>query len=98
MRRFVRVDRDTAYFLPPSVDEWLPSNHLARFVVEVIARLDLAELIKQYAGRGSPAHHPAVLLGLLIYGRTTTRRPRSGAASSRKSRCCSCRCWCSRAR
>eukprot|EP01036_Dinobryon_divergens_P060476 gene60476-80658_t len=66
MSRFVPVDRDTAYLLPPSVDEWLPSDHLARFVVEVIEQLDLSELTRQYAGRGSAAHHPAVLLGLLF--------------------------------
>lgn len=78
MSRFVPVDRDTAYLLPPSVDEWLPSDHLARFVVEVIDRLDLDDLTKQYAGRGSAAHHPAVLLGLLIYGYA------NGVHSSRK--------------
>ncbi len=78
MSRFVAVDRDTAYLLPPSVDEWLPSDHLARFVVEVIERLDLSEITRQYAGRGSAAHHPAVLLGLLIYGYA------SGVHSSRK--------------
>lgn len=78
MSRFVPVDRDTAYLLPPSVDEWLPSDHLARFVVEVIEQLDLRELTRQYAGRGSAAHHPAVLLGLLIYGYA------SGVHSSRK--------------
>ncbi len=60
MSRFVPVDRDTAYLLPPSVDEWLPDDHLARFVVEVIEQLDLSELTRQYAGRGSAAHHPAV--------------------------------------
>ncbi|MDR1967324.1 MAG: IS1182 family transposase [Burkholderiaceae bacterium] len=78
MSRFVPVDRDTAYLLPPSVDEWLPSDHLARFVVEVIEQLDLSELSRQYAGRGSAAHHPAVLLGLLIYGYA------NGVHSSRK--------------
>jgi transposase len=78
MSRFVPVDRDTAYLLPPSVDEWLPTDHLARFVVEVIERLDLDDLVKQYAGRGSAAHHPSVLLGLLIYGYA------SGVHSSRK--------------
>jgi transposase len=78
MSRFVPVDRDTAYLLPPSVDEWLPNDHLARFVVEVIEQLDLGELTRQYAGRGSAAHHPAVLLGLLIYGYA------SGVHSSRK--------------
>lgn len=78
MSRFVPVDRDTAYLLPPSVDEWLPRDHLARFVVEVIEQLDLSELTRQYAGRGSAAHHPAVLLGLLIYGYA------NGVHSSRK--------------
>ena len=78
MSRFVPVDRDTAYLLPPSVDEWLPNDHLARFVVEVIEQLDLRELTGQYAGRGSAAHHPAVLLGLLIYGYA------NGVQSSRK--------------
>jgi transposase len=78
MSRFVPIDRDTAYLLPPSVDEWLPEGHLARFVVEVIDKLDLSELVGQYAGRGSDAHHPAVLLGLLIYGYS------SGVFSSRK--------------
>ena len=78
MSRFVPVDRDTAYLLPPSVDEWLPSDHLARFVVEVIDRLNLDELTSQYAGRGSAAHHPAVLLGLLVYGYA------NGVHSSRK--------------
>jgi transposase len=78
MSRFVAVDRDTAYLLPPSVNEWLPANHLARFVVEVIEQLDLSALTRQYGGRGSAAHHPAVLLGLLVYGYA------SGVHSSRK--------------
>lgn len=72
MSRFVAVDRDTAYLLPPSVDEWLPQDHLARFVVEVIDQLDLSELTRPYAGRGSAAYHPAMLLGLLVYGYATS--------------------------
>lgn len=78
MTRFITTNRDTAYLLPPSVDEWLPQEHLARFVVEVVEQLDLTELTQQYAGRGSKAHHPAVLLSLLIYGYAT------GVFSSRK--------------
>ncbi len=78
MSRFIAVDRETAYLLPPSVDEWLPQSHLARFVVEVIEQLDLSELTRQYAGRGSDAYHPAMLLGLLVYGYAT------GLHSSRK--------------
>jgi transposase len=78
MSRFIQVDRETSYLLPPSVDEWLPENHLARFIVEVIEQLDLSKLTRQYAGRGSAAHHPSVLLGLLVYGYAT------GVFSSRK--------------
>ncbi len=78
MSRFIAVDRDTAYLLPPSVDEWLPQDHLARFVVEVIEQMDLSELVRQYAGRGSDAYHPSMLLGLLVYGYA------SGVHSSRR--------------
>lgn len=60
MRGFITVDRQTDYLLPPSVEDWLPENHLARFVVEVIDRLDLTELTRVYGGRGSAAHHPAI--------------------------------------
>jgi transposase len=78
MSRFIIVDRATDYLLPPSVEEWLPENHLARFIVEVIDQLDLSKLTRQYAGRGSAAYHPSVLLGLLVYGYAT------GVFSSRK--------------
>ena len=68
---YIQADRDTPYLLPPSVDEWLPGGHLARFVVEVIDQLDLSKLTGAYARRGSAAHHPSVLLGLLVYGYAT---------------------------
>ena len=76
--RFRAVDRDTAYLLPPSVQDWLPEQHLARFVVEVASKLDLQELEKAYAGRGSKAYHPEMLLALLFYGYAT------GVFASRK--------------
>jgi hypothetical protein len=56
--RFVSMDRDTAYLLPPSVRDWLPENHLARFVVEIVEQLDLGTLTTAYGGRGSDAFHP----------------------------------------
>jgi transposase len=78
MTRFVNADRRTSYLLPPSVEEWLPDGHLARFIVEVVEGLELSALVKAYGGRGSEAHHPSVLLGLLVYGYAT------GTFSSRK--------------
>ena len=65
MARFVPVDRDTQFLFPPSVQEWLPKDHLARFVVDVVEQLDLSELEQSYAGRGSDAHHPGMLVALL---------------------------------
>lgn len=68
MSNFRAVDRGTSYLLPPSVDEWLPRDHLARFVVEIVEQLDLSELSRQYRGSGSAAYHPQMLAALLIYG------------------------------
>ena len=78
MSNFIVTDRKTDYLLPPSVDDWLNEDHLARYIVEVVDRLDLSRLTRQYAGRGSKAHHPATLLSILIYGYCT------GVFSSRK--------------
>jgi len=69
--RFVNVDRDTPYLLPPSVQDWLPENHLARFVVEIVERLDLGELNRAYGGRGSDAFPPSMMVALLFYGYAT---------------------------
>ena len=78
MSRFRPIDRQTDYLLPPSVQDWLPESHLARYVVDVVEALDLSALTRAYAGRGSDAYHPAMLLSLLIYGYAT------GTHSSRK--------------
>jgi len=71
MSNFRPIDRNTAFLFPPSVDEWLPQRHLARFVVEVVDGLDLSEMVKAYRGSGSASYHPAMLLALLIYGYAT---------------------------
>ena len=78
MSNFRPFDRDTDYLLPPSIDEWLPEKHLARFVVEVIDGLDLSALVRSYRGSGSASYHPALLLAVLVYGYAT------GVFSSRK--------------
>jgi transposase len=78
MSNFRTIDRQTGFLLPPSVDEWLPERHLARFVVEVIDGLDLRAMVGAYRGAGSAAHHPRMLLGVLVYGYAT------GVFSSRK--------------
>src|ERR1700751_1444257 len=77
MSNFRQFDRATGFLLPPSIDEWLPERHLARFVVEVIDGLDLSAMVKSYRGSGSAGYHPALLLALLVYGYAT------GVVSSR---------------
>ena len=78
MSHFRTCDRATPYLLPPSVDDWLPEDHLARFVVDIVDQLDLSKMTRAYRGSGSPAYHPAMVLSLLIYGYAT------GTYSSRR--------------
>jgi transposase len=78
MRNFRPIDRQTGFLLPPSVDEWLPEKHLARFVVEVIDGLDLSVMRGSYRNSGSASYPPSLLLGILVYGYAT------GVFSSRK--------------
>ena len=71
---FRSFDRDTLFLMPPSVQDWLPKEHLARFVIEVVEQLDLRALRESYAGRGSAAYHPEMLVALLFYGYATDVR------------------------
>ncbi len=73
-----RTVEQSDYLLPPSIEEWLPKNHLARFVVDIVKSLELKELEEDDAGCGSDNYHPATLLALLFYGYAT------GVFSSRK--------------
>jgi len=68
MAHFIDPDRKTPYLLPPSMEDWLPEGHLACFIVEVIEQLDISRMVKQYAGQGCKAYHPATLLSILFYG------------------------------
>ncbi len=78
MSNFRLIDRETGFLMPPSVDEWLPKRHLARFVVEIIGQLDLGAMTSRYRGSGEKSYHPELLLGLIVYGYAT------GVFSSRK--------------
>lgn len=77
-RKFKTVDYEAALDQTVSLREALPANHLARFVVELVAELDLTSIYERYGSRGGEAYAPAVLLALLFYGYAT------GVFSSRK--------------
>lgn len=79
MSGFKNIDRETPYLMPPSIQEWLPENHLARFIVDVVSELDLQPFRNSFrSSGGSAAYDPSVLLALLFYGYAT------GTYSSRK--------------
>ena len=57
------------YLLPPSLDDWLLQDHLARFISETVDQMDLSALITAYRanGQGSAAYHPAMMVKVLLY-------------------------------
>jgi transposase len=69
-QNFIACDRDQELLLPPSLREWLPDGHLAWFVIDAVAALDLSAFYAAYRvdGHGRPAHDPAMMVALLLYG------------------------------
>jgi transposase len=76
--KFIPTNRDQQLLFPPSIQDWLPEEHLARFVVDIVSQLNLRPLAETYEGKGLSAYHPEILLSLLFYGYAT------GVFSSRK--------------
>jgi transposase len=77
---FLRGDRDQPFLLPPGLRDWLPADHLAWFVLDVVDQLDLKPFLRAYRvdGHGHPAYDPKILLGVLLYAYAT------GVPSSRQ--------------
>jgi transposase len=65
---FHPIERD-AFLLPPDLREWLPKDHLAYFIADVAAALDLREFLSKYRadGMGATAYHPRILVGVILY-------------------------------
>ena len=64
-------DLNQMLLLPPSLHDWLPENHLARFLVDVVNALDLSGIYGSYNekdGRGLSAYAPPMMVRLLLYG------------------------------
>jgi transposase len=69
-KRFIACSLEHRYLLPPSVQDWLPEGHLARFIAAVAAQLDLTAIYNAYErkdGRGMAAYHPLMMTRLLLY-------------------------------
>ena len=79
-KTFRPYEPDQISLMPPSMRDWLPSDHLAYFISDVVDNLDLSVIMERYAGeeRGYPPYHPAMMVKVLLYAYC------SGVASSRK--------------
>jgi transposase len=75
-RNFLGCDRDQSFLMPPSLDEWLPEDHFARFVIAMVEEMDLAAFYADYRvdGHGRPAHDPAMMVALLVYAYSRGQR------------------------
>ena len=67
---YTDCDRDQQFLLPPSLREWLPEDHFAWFLLDAIAQMDLSSFHAAHRidGKGQKAHHPEIMLAVLLYG------------------------------
>jgi transposase len=78
-KMFRSYDRDQSFLMPPSLDEWLPQDHTARFIDETVGLLDLSVVYDSYVvASGAPPYDPTMMLKLLFYAYST------GVTSSRE--------------
>jgi|SRR5882672_109711 len=79
-KQYRPYEPDQRLLLPPNLDEWLPEDHMARFVRDVVGELDLGEITRFYEreDRGYPPYHPRMMTQILFYAYVV------GVPSSRK--------------
>lgn len=67
--RFIGMDREQTFFMPPSVRDWVPEGHLVWTVLDAVGELDLSAFYAQYRadGHGRPAYEPSMMVALLLY-------------------------------
>jgi transposase len=78
--KFKYADRETPFMFPPNMEDWLPEGHLARFIVDIVSRLDISDIRSSYSEqtKGQQAYEPAMMVSLIFYCLIT------GILSSRK--------------
>ena len=79
-KTYLPYDPDQQLLLPAALQEWLPDDHLAYFISDVVDQLDLSSITARYEGerRGGPPYHPRMMVKVLLYGYCI------GVASSRR--------------
>ena len=79
-KTYLPYDPDQQLLLPQALQEWLPEDHLAYFISDIVDQLDLSEIMARYEQerRGGPPYHPLLMVKVLLYGYCV------GVASSRR--------------
>ena len=79
-QRFIDCDRDQAFLMPPSLLEWVASDHLVWTVLDSVDELDLSAFYSAYRadGRSRPAYDPRMMVGLLMYAYARGNRSSRG--------------------
>lgn len=78
MNQFISANREQQILMPYDLGDWLPEDHLSRFVVDIVDKLNFKNVYSKYNPSGSKAYDPRLLLSLIFYGYST------GVFSSRK--------------
>jgi transposase len=78
--RFVGVDRDQVFLMPPSVRDWVPEGHLVWTVLAAVEELDLSAFYAAYRddGHGRPAYEPSMMVALVLYAYARGNRSARG--------------------
>ena len=67
MTRFVQTDRSQPFLMPPDLRDWVPTDDLAHFIVEAVARIGLDKFAINNRGTGSEQYHPLMMMALIVY-------------------------------
>ena len=79
-QNFIESRREQGFLLPPDVRDWLPADHLAWFVIDAVAGMDLSGFYGAYRenGQGRAAYEPSVMVALILYAFATSVRSSRG--------------------
>jgi transposase len=72
-QNLIEASREQGFLLPPDVREWLPADHLAWFVIDAVAEMDLSALYGacRADGHGRAAYEPSLIVALVLYAFAT---------------------------
>ena len=82
-KTYLPYEPDQQLLLPAALQEWLPDDHLAYFISDVVDQLDMLEVTARYERerRGGPPHHPRMMVKVLLYGYCVGWRPHAASPS-----------------